>query len=137
MADNDRSSFTGIVGVGIDLIVIQEIKELDERTRRSFTDRTFTQNEKDEAESLPDPYEYYSGRYAVKEAVYKAIASRCSEPFDFRMVETLSDADGKPHVTMNPEFRKVCEDAGIKEILISISHEGGFSIAIEEAVGER
>lgn len=134
MVNNGRRSVPGLVGVGIDLVNISVIKDLDERTHHSFTERTFTAGEKKEAERSPVPYEYYAGRYAVKEAVFKAIMFRCTEPFDFRIVETLSEADGRPYVVMSPEFRKICEDADVDCILISISHDGDLAVAIAEAV---
>ena len=55
----------GIAGVGIDLVTVAEIRELDERTDGAFTARSFTVNEREAAERSAEPYEYYAGRYAV------------------------------------------------------------------------
>lgn len=134
MAENDHPS--AVVGIGIDLVKIDEINDLDQRTGGSFVKQTFTEGEKTEAGKRPDPYEYLAGRYAVKEAVFKAIVSRCSAPFDFRIVETADDGTGKPFLVMNPGFRKICSEADVSRIFISISHDAGFAIAIAEAVGK-
>lgn len=137
MTGKDQETAAVPVGIGIDLVKINDLKDLDERTNHSFINRTFTEGEKKEAEKAANPYEYYAGRFAVKEAVYKAIVSRCSAPFDLRMIETANDETGKPFVVMSPGFREICKDADVDELLISISHEAGFAAAIAQAVGKR
>ena len=132
--ENGRPS--GVAGVGIDLVAVAEIRELDERTGGAFTERTFTEEERRAAEKAPDPWEFYAGRYAVKEAVFKAIAPRCREPFDFRRIETVNEPSGRPCVVMTPELRRVCAGARVSGILVSISHAGGLAAAIAEATEE-
>ena len=66
--------YESISGTGIDLVSISEIEELDKRTRGAFVERTFSDMEKAEADHSPDRYSFLAGRFAVKEAAFKAVA---------------------------------------------------------------
>ena len=64
---------SNVIGVGIDLVSISEIKDLNERTKGAFVKKTYTEKELELASSASNYYEFLAGRFAVKEAVYKAI----------------------------------------------------------------
>ncbi len=122
-----------ILGVGIDLVSINEIQDLDERTKGAFVKRTYTSKELEDAASSSNYYEFLAGRFAVKEAVYKAICGSFPEiNFDFRMVETIRQSNGAPKFVPNIELLKILNDIGAKDVLISISNQGDFAIAIAE-----
>lgn len=122
-----------VKGIGIDLVSIREIMELDQRTKGSFFERTFGQMEKQEAERASDKYEYLAGRFAVKEAVYKAICSQDTEiNFDFRIVETIRQENGAPRVLITDELQAIMHAAHIDKILISITNQGDLALAIAE-----
>ena len=72
-----------------------------------------------------------AGKFAVKEAVFKALAWRTAEGFDFRAVETLEDANGRPCVTMGEgtALAPVFTEAGVRELLVSITNERGLATA--------
>lgn len=122
-------------GVGIDLVYIEEIRELDERSRGAFSKKTFSEEELSDAGKSKDKYEFLAGRFAVKEAVFKALSG--AEPelsFDFRRVVTMRLKSGAPRVKIEGELRELMEELGLRDILISISNEHGLAIAIAEAV---
>ncbi len=120
-------------GVGIDLVSIREIRELDERTKGAFFEKTFGQRERQEAEKASDKYEYLAGRFAVKEAVYKAVCSvEDGINFDFRMVETVRQRNGAPKVLLTDELQAVMDAAQIQKILISITNQGDMAMAVAE-----
>ena len=85
-----------VKGVGIDLVDVNQLKELDERTKGAFFRRTFTTEEQRQAEMCPDKYEYLATRFAAKEAVFKAVNGLLPVgSLDFRTIETLNEANGK------------------------------------------
>ena len=132
----EQKSAGGLVlGVGIDMVSINEIREMIHRTDRVFERHTFTPAEQAEAGQEKDPAEYYAGRFAVKEAVFKAAAHLLEEKtFDFRVVETLRRTDGSPYVRISSELREKFQRVGIDDILVSISNERDMAIAIAQAV---
>ncbi len=126
------------LGVGVDLVEIGELKALNQRTRGAFVQRTFTPREKAEAESSSDPWVYLAGRFAVKEAVLKALASLTPDKtFDFRVVETLRNPDGSPQVTQEGKLREIMQSAMVGRVLVSISNEAGYALAFAVAVAKQ
>lgn len=126
-----------IFGVGIDLVSISEIAELDKRSQGAFIKRTFTDHEKAEADQSPDRYSFLAGRFAVKEAVFKAVAHLTPEKsFDFRIVETWKNPDGSPEIYISEILAGILRSAGVTKLLVSISNQGDLAFAEVIAVSE-
>lgn len=122
-------------GIGIDLVRISALRELDQRMNGVFVSRTFSERERAEAEESADKWTYLAGRFAAKEAVFKATAHLLPEKtFDFRIVETLRAPDGCPYVVSSDPMKAILGKAGIASLLISISNEEDFAIALVQAV---
>ena len=126
-----------IKGIGIDMASIAEIDRLAEgiagkaaEEQGPFVRRTFTKAEVACALERHNPAEYLAGRFAVKEAVFKALAPLTAEGFDFRCVETLTRPDGSPYVAIGPKLAAVMEEAGATELLVSITNEDDYAVAI-------
>lgn len=124
-----------VLGVGIDMVCVSELKQLADRTRGAFIDKTYSEAEKLDAKSAQDVSVFYAGRFAIKEAVFKAVAHLTAEQaFDFRIVEARRMEDGRAILHKNDKMQAVLEDAGIDDVLLSLSSEGEFVIAIAEAI---
>ena len=124
-----------VVGVGIDMVSVSQLRDILSRTGESFIKHTFTPREQEEAAKEKDPTLFYAGRFAVKEAVFKATAPLLpGKSFDFRMIETLREADGSPQVNIPGELKEKFMQVGIDDILVSISHELDIVIAIAEGI---
>ena len=122
-----------VLGVGIDLVSISEIRDLDERTKGAFAKKTYTEKELELASCASKYYEFLAGRFAVKEAVYKAFCGSFPDVnFDFRKVETIKLANGAPKVKPDEELLKIMTNIGASNILVSISNQGDFATAIAE-----
>lgn len=68
--------------------------------------------------------------FAVREAAFKTLAPLTPGGVDFRIVETLSREDVSPYVNVGPELAEALEKAGVGELLISITNEGGTATAV-------
>lgn len=126
------------LGIGVDCVCISELKALNTRTVGAFVSCTFTPEEIRLSEQAPDKWCFLAGRFAVKEAVFKALAPLTEEKFfDFRRVETRRQDDGSP--VINPESipAGVLEQAGVQKLLVSITGEGDFALAFVQAVKVR
>lgn len=122
-------------GIGIDLVRISALWKLDQRLNGVFVSRTFSERERAEAEESADKWTYLAGRFAAKEAVFKATAHLLPEKtFDFRIVETLRAPDGCPYVVSSDPMKAILGKAGIASLVISISNEEDFAIALVQAV---
>ena len=62
-----------ILGVGVDLCKIERVREAMERTGEPFLRKFFTEKEIDLASKTSDVAAYFAARFAVKEAIFKAL----------------------------------------------------------------
>ncbi len=119
-----------IRGIGVDTVSSVEMNELLGRITNGAVKRMFTAEELTASHGAKDSAEYLATRFAVKEAVFKAVAPLLEEKFfDLRMVETLNCEDGSPYVNTNNELGKVLKRAGIDRLFVSITTEGALATA--------
>ena len=119
-----------MLGIGVDMVDIAEIRRLLEPVDGAFFRRTFTEGERKAALGKKDMAEYLATRFAVKEAVFKAVGPRTKDKiFDYRRVETLNAPDGSPYVVVDDFLRPLLEEAGFREISVSITTEGPYAVA--------
>lgn len=95
----------------------------------AFVRRTFTEAELAQAALRHDQASYLAGRFAAKEAVFKALAQRTATGFDLRIVETIDDEAGAPHVSTHGPLAAVLAEVGATEVLVSITNEGDCTVA--------
>ena len=120
-----------VKGIGIDSVDIEEMRGICGDFANAFVRRTFTEAEVAQALDRPDPASFLAGRFAVKEATFKALGHLTSEGgFDFRFVETLHDENGCPRITKSPKLEALLAEAGASEALVSITNESGLATAI-------
>ena len=117
-------------GIGIDSVDIEEMARLVADERGAFARRTFTEAERAQALARPDAAACLAGKFAVKEAAFKALARHTAEGFDFRGVETLEDENGCPHVTLDGPLAPVLAEAGVTGLVVSITNERGVATAV-------
>lgn len=104
---------------GTDIIEIERIKEAIENLGEKFLTKVFTENEIQYCESKKaQKYQHYAGRFAAKEAVFKAISELLTDKFalNWNDYEILNNTEGRPEVIIKGLKSKV------ENIDISISH---------------
>ncbi|MDE1920406.1 MAG: holo-ACP synthase [Candidatus Omnitrophica bacterium] len=106
-------------GNGIDIIEVDRIQKAVERWGDAFLNYVFTDAEIKSARRFKFPYLHYAGRFAAKEAIFKAMGI---PHLSWHDVTITNDPEGKPVCHFNNmEFKK--------KILISISHSRDYAIA--------
>jgi holo-[acyl-carrier protein] synthase len=112
---------------GTDIIEVSRIKESIERSGKHFLNIIYTPAEIKYCESKKNAkYYHYAGRFAAKEAIYKAASSLLDHKFDlsWHNAQVINDANGNPKVEfLNIKVKK------IKDIDISISHCKEYAVA--------
>ena len=121
-----------IKGIGIDLCMVSRVQGILDRegTDGPFFRRAFTPAERQEAAGKHNRAVFFAARFAVKEAVYKAVAPLTKNGFDFRIVESLHRADGSPYISITEGIRPYLEEAGINVLHLSVTTEGDFAQAM-------
>ena len=119
-----------VKGIGIDTVDIEEMRRLCSDMDGAFVRRTFTEAECAQAALRHDMAQVLAGKFAVKEAAFKALAGLTTEGFDLRIVETLEDVSGAPHITLAGPLASVLAEADVTELLVSITNERDLATAI-------
>ena len=109
-----------IYGTGVDITEVNRLRRAVEKWGKSFLNRIFTPEELAVAKTRASTFQHLAGRFAAKEAVFKALGEK---QLSFKDVQIMNDADGKPLcVLLNGKGR----DA---QVLISISHVKNYAVA--------
>lgn len=119
-----------IVGAGIDLVENSRMRDMLERWGSRFTQRVFLPAERAYCDSKAAPANHYAGRFAVKEAVTKALGTGMTEEIGWLDIEVVRDpATGAPSVRLSPKACKVAERREVGDILVSLSHTHNYAMA--------
>ncbi len=122
-----------IKGIGIDIVEVTRIERAISRRKR-FTERIFTESERDYCLSRRRPHLHFAARFAAKEAAVKALGTgmRGVKWTDF---EVRRDKWGRPYLRLSGSAAELAKEVGICDIFISLSlsHESAVASAI--AVG--
>lgn len=116
--------------IGIDLVSIERIQKLQER----FGDKALKKYLSPEEILLVKNNTTAAGFYAAKEAVSKALGIGISEQFSFFDIQIYKDALNAPYFTLS---KKLIEAYGITDTALSITHDGGFAIAVAVIEGKK
>ena len=127
-----------IIGTGVDITEVKRLHQAVEKWGEVFLHRVFTKQELDNAKtrgSLPRSssieeslrstegrglYQHLAGRFAAKEAVFKAVGDA---RLSWKDVEILNDKEGKPCCKiLNGRGKKI-------GVHISISHVKNYAVA--------
>ena len=94
-----------------------------------WLDGTFTEAEQAGADAPPNAEQYYAGRYAVKEAVAKALGTGFSDDVCWVDVEVRRKPTGAPEVHLSGGAAEVAKSLGVTAWLVSFSHSGDYAVA--------
>ena len=125
-----------IVSVGTDIVEVLRIGQMIERHGEVFLNRVYTDDEIRYCQQRKEYTQHYAGRWAAKEAVMKTLGTGWSRGVGWRDIEICSSRTGAPSIVLRGAAREVAEQAGICDVLISISHCRAFATATAIAVGK-
>jgi holo-[acyl-carrier protein] synthase len=111
-----------IVGLGVDLIEIDRVKEAHQRFGKRFVDRLFTPDEAAYCLRKSDPYPSLAGRFAAKEAVIKAFSHGFGGRWKWTQIEVTRDPSGKPSLLLHGVFEKLRIDRRLTSLSLTIAH---------------
>ena len=111
------------INLGVDIVLVDRINKILNSNKKSrFLNKVFSSSEISHSENRKNKSEYFSGRFAAKEAIRKALSSynETNMP-SFQSLEILNSESGKPYVLISSERQS--------NINISIAHDGNYAIA--------
>ncbi len=124
-----------VISVGTDIVEVVRIGQMIERHGEVFLNRVYTDDEIRYCQRRKEYTQHFAGRWAAKEAVMKTLGTGWSRGVGWRDIEICSSRSGAPSIVLRGAAREIAEQAGISDILISISHCRAFATATAIAVG--
>tara|TARA_B100000945_G_scaffold225906_1_gene182759 strand:+ start:207 stop:587 length:381 start_codon:yes stop_codon:yes gene_type:complete len=119
-----------IAGIGVDIVENKRIKLLIKN--RKFIERVFSSKEKLISKKMKSKVNFYSKRYAAKEALSKALGTGIGRGINFKDISIKNDKLGKPYYELNSYVKKAIFDTyKVKKfkIFLSLADEKKYSIA--------
>jgi len=113
-----------VIGIGIDIIEIDRIRDSIERFGDRFLNKIYTQKEIDYCLKKKYKYQHLAARFAAKEAVYKALATGWDKDVSWQNIEISNEPNGMPIVTLQGKLKKFLSEG--KNLKISMSHSRDY-----------
>jgi holo-[acyl-carrier protein] synthase len=125
-----------IIGIGTDITECLRIARMIERHGELFIERVYTPEEIKYCQNRKQATQHFTGRWAAKEAILKAIGTGWRKGISWRDMEIRNEPGGKPTVGIRGGVKDVVEQLGITDIHVTISHCRSHATATAIAVGE-
>ena len=120
-----------MIGLGIDIIDNRRIQKTIDRFGNKFIERCFSVNEINISNQRQNSINYFSKRFAAKEACAKAMGTGLVKGMNWKDIEVMNDINGKPYINLYNNALRSFKKMSNKEcnILLSLSDERNYSIA--------
>ncbi len=126
----------GVVGTGVDIQHIGRLEEAINKQGDRFLIKIFTRHEIEYCEKRGLSAQHYAARWAIKEAVYKALGGAMKQPYRFVDVETRNAPGGKPCLHLYGAIRAFA-DARRLSFQISLSHSEEYAVGFVVALRQQ
>ncbi len=119
-----------IIGLGTDIVENNRIQHLFETHGERFLSRVYTAEEIEYAVSHADPVPYLAARFAVKEAVIKALNLPAAMGISMKEIEVAGKVFGAKKLVLHGRVLALAEERGATKFHLSLSHALGVSMAV-------
>ncbi len=108
------------IGTGVDITEVRRIRAAAEKWGNDFLSRIFTDAELKNAKTKNSFYQHLAGRFAAKEAIFKAVGDN---ELSWKDIQINNDPAGKPVCSfLNGRGKNI-------NVHISISHVKTYAVA--------
>ena len=118
------------IGVGVDIVKNKRIQS--SLKNRNFIDRTFSKTEILISKKFENKTNYFSKRFAAKEAFAKALGTGFRQGLNFKDIQILNNKLGKPYYLINSKIKSLIKKKKKVQnfdLFLSISDEKEYSVA--------
>ena len=119
-----------ILGIGVDIVSNLRIKKSIKNY--SFVNRVFSKSEVYQSKKTLNKSNYFSKRFAAKEAFMKALGTGFRFNVNFNDISVINNKEGKPELKITNNVKKLLiSRLKVKKfnLFISLSDEKNYSIA--------
>jgi len=117
-----------IIGVGCDIVEHEITTKLEWFDNSSILKRLFSLSEIEKS-PVKNQEKYFSGRFAVKEAILKCLNTGMEDGISLTQIEIIKTESGTVKALLTGQVKKIADLKNITDWHISISHSNHSSIA--------
>ncbi len=118
-----------VVGFGTDIVEIERIEKVLQRTGEAFARRILSDPELVQYQSLKNQQRFLAKRFAAKEAAAKALGTGIAGGVTFHDFIVSNDERGKPCLQLAGKALQLAQDMGVGSVFISIADERHYALA--------
>jgi holo-[acyl-carrier protein] synthase len=119
-----------VFGVGTDIVQVSRIETVWQRFGERFSERLLLDEERELFAVSEHPVRFLSMRFAIKEAVVKAMGTGFAHGMWVRDVGMVPNDWGQPQIIYSARGRRMCERLGIGGGHVSVTDEAGLVLAV-------
>ena len=120
-----------IVALGLDLTPIERLAAAETRRGERFLARVFTERERAYCERRrARRHQHYAGRFAVKEAVMKALGTGWTRGVRWIDIEVVRAPGSAPEIVLHGASAAIARSRGIERWHVTITHDAGVAAAV-------
>ena len=119
-----------IVGIGVDIVEIERLRETLARQQDRFIRRVFTEAEQKYCAAHRDPVPHYAARFAAKEALFKALGTGWAKGVSWQDAEVIRADTGAPVLVLHGEAEKFSLKLGARTAHLSLTHSNDSAVAV-------
>ena len=125
------------LGVGVDIIAISRMRDILETSGKLFVKKVFTPYEQERSEKHPDRVAYLAMTFAAKEAIFKTFGIGWETGVQLNEIEVRDGEWGEPIPALSGRFQELASSRGASRVLLSLSYDGDYAIAVATLTGEK
>ncbi len=118
-----------IIGIGIDMIETARV-EAKVSKENGFRELVFSAGEIAYCEARANKYEHYGARFAVKEALFKALGTGWTNGTSFNEIEIRHEETGQPRIFFLGRTAETLAHLSGCRILVSLTHVREMAAAV-------
>jgi holo-[acyl-carrier protein] synthase len=111
-----------ISGIGIDLIEVSRIRDAISKYGDRFTKRIYTNVEIEYCSSKRNAALHYAGRFAAKEAAFKALERGWMGDISWKEIEVYNEPSGAPRIVFYGKASELIKEKKVVRAFVTISH---------------
>ena len=119
-----------IVGLGIDVIQNERIRDSVTKFGSRFINRIYTEKEIAYCANCADPGIHYAARFAAKEAGFKALGTGWAAGVKWKDIEVQKLSSGQPELHLYGEALERATSMGATRFHVSLTHDQLVSCAV-------
>lgn len=120
-----------IVGIGMDLVDIERVERLVERSAERALQRLFTEGEREYALARAHPARHLAARVAAKEAMFKALSAHPdARAIGWRDMEVVSRDGCAPSLALHGAAARCAAELGVARVWLTLSHSDATAGAV-------